>query len=340
MRTTSTAAPTLALIGCGAVASAFYLPALTKHRGWLPRLVLVDDDLDRARALAAAFGVEHVAGSHREVPESVRGAVIAVPNALHYSVALDCLRAGRHVLCEKPLAEREVQARAMVDEAARAGVTLAVNHVRRAYPSCRHVQSLIRGGRLGELTRIEVSWGERFDWKATTGSYFGAAAAGRGVLADRGAHVLDLLCWWLGERPELVSYADDSLGGSEAVARVQLRHRACLIEVALSWLTAFDNIVRIEGTEATLTMGIYDWRSFSVANRGGGETETLTAPVGPLRDPRQLVIDDFLEVLGSGRPPLVPASEVVPSIALIEQCYSRRQRLPMPWFDTLHRLPL
>src|SRR5213595_792359 len=92
--TDSATAPTVAVVGCGAIASMQHVPALAQYPGVRERLVLVDQDLDRARGLARAFDAPSVAADYREVLGAVDGVVIALPHQLHYRVALDCLRAG------------------------------------------------------------------------------------------------------------------------------------------------------------------------------------------------------------------------------------------------------
>src|SRR2546422_4960658 len=87
------------------IAGALHVPALAKHPAVRERLVLVDQDLDRARRLASAFGVTSVAKDYRDVLARVDGGVIALPHHLHFGVALECLRARVPVLCGKAPAE-------------------------------------------------------------------------------------------------------------------------------------------------------------------------------------------------------------------------------------------
>ncbi len=112
------------MVGCGAIARAFHVPALLRHRDAARHLILVDRDVERARALAAEFGVERTADNYLDVLPDVDGIVVTVPHHLHYRIAMDCLRAGKHVLCEKPLSEAPQEARELVAAADAAGVTL------------------------------------------------------------------------------------------------------------------------------------------------------------------------------------------------------------------------
>src|SRR5258705_11346855 len=99
----SATAPSPALIGCGAIADGFHLPALARHRDILAKLVLVDPAIERARALASKHGVAATAARLDDVLDRIEGAIVAVPPRHHQAVALPCIARGVHVLCEKPL---------------------------------------------------------------------------------------------------------------------------------------------------------------------------------------------------------------------------------------------
>ncbi|MBI4419846.1 MAG: Gfo/Idh/MocA family oxidoreductase, partial [Gemmatimonadetes bacterium] len=195
-----------------------HVPALAEHPGVRDRLVLVDRDLDRARGLAGAFGVTSVAADYRDVLGRVGGVVIALPHHLHFRAALDCLRAGVHVLCEKPLAESAAEVAELVAAAEQSHVTLAVNNTRRLFPPSRKVHELLSEGAIGAVRFLGFYEGAKYGWPSASGFAFGLRGTAKGVLLDLGAHVLDLVCWWLGCRPRVTAYADDSFGGSEAVA--------------------------------------------------------------------------------------------------------------------------
>ena len=228
--------PRLALVGCGAIAERYYLPALARYPSVMRSLVLVDRNEERARELAGRFGVKNCIGDYREILNEVDGAIVAVPTHLHFPIGVDFLGRGVHLLCEKPLAETSSLAREMVEQAAKAGATLAANYQCRLYRNLQKVRELLVNGTLGEPLSIEYHVGVKFDWPSVSGFYFNGDLSSRGVLRDQGAHVLDVICWWLGRKPELVSSHNDSFGGSEAVAHVRFKQGRCVGEVKLSWL--------------------------------------------------------------------------------------------------------
>ncbi|MGE5801451.1 MAG: Gfo/Idh/MocA family protein [Gemmatimonadota bacterium] len=333
-----TSAPAIAVIGCGAIARSAHVPALARHSGVRKRAILVDSDRDRAQALAGEFGIATTAADYRDILPAVQGAVIAVPHHLHFPVALDCLRAGVHVLCEKPLAASATEGAQLVAAAKRARVGLAVNHIRRLFPPSQAVRYLLHQGAIGTVRFIGYYDGAKYDWPAASGFAFGVRSGGKGVLFDIGAHVLDLICWWLGRPPRVTDYIDDSCGGSEAVAKVSFADERETLrgEVHLSWLAKLQNGFRIEGDEGTITGSIFDFESLQVTSKSNGgrrKTVPITTRVRSLGDIAPLIMENFLAVIAGDEEPLVPGRDVVPSIGLIEECYARRRRFPMPWLD-------
>ncbi len=324
----------MAVVGCGAIASACHVPALAQHPGVRERLVLVDQDLDRARQLARAFDVASVATDYRDVLGGVDGVVIALPHRLHFRTALDCLRAGVPVLCEKPLAESAAEVAELVAAAEQSHVKLAVNNTRRLFPPSRKVHELLTAGAIGPVRFLGYYDGAKYAWPSASGFAFGRRGTGKGVLLDVGAHVLDLVCWWLGCRPQVTAYEDDSLGGSEAVAKVSFAHGETHGEVHLSWLAKLRNGFRIVGEAGSIVGSVSDWHAVELASRSGKRTLIpLNSGIRTTSDAGRLVVANFLDVIQSGRPPLVSAQDVAPSIAMIEECYARRRRFDMPWHD-------
>jgi predicted dehydrogenase len=294
--------------------------------------LLVDPDQERASELAARFGASGTASDYRDVLDRVDGAIVAVPHHLHQPISLDCVRQGLSVLCEKPLAEEPGAAREVIEAAAAHDAALMVNQTRRLFPASRLVRQWLAEGRLGELRHIDYTMGEPFDWPAATPSYFGARHGGKGVLLDTGAHIVDLVCWWLGGRPELVDFHDDSFGGTEAVADLEMALGGCRAHVRLSWLSKLSNRYRIVGDRGIIEGGAYDWGFFHHAEGGGAprKVKAVSGHVG-FEEFASRLIENFVAVLGGRAEPLVPASEVLPSLEVMDECYARRTRFDMPW---------
>jgi len=330
--------PRIALVGCGAIAEIYYLPAIAKHPSVLDELVLVDTNEDRLKALAKQFHVRNWACDYREVLGKVDGAIVALPHQLHYQISMDFLGHGVHVLCEKPLASSITESNEMVAQADQFGVTLSVNNTRRLFPAYSKIKQLISENTLGKLISIKYVDGEIFNWPTASGFYF-KNTAHRGVLFDRGVHGLDTVCWWLGGKPKVISSENDSFGGVEGAALVKLEYNGCMIESKLSWLNKLQNIYTIVGELGTIEGGIEGWASVSISYKSGRtERIKLNSNETQYSDFGKIITANFIDIISKGAPPLIPAREVTSSIELIEECYKVATRFKMPWYDNLRFL--
>lgn len=321
----------IGLVGCGAAARRYYVPALMALDGALTDVRVVDQDVRRAQSVAEAIGASGYATDYREILDEVDGVIVAVPHFAHYAVAMACLEAGLHVLCEKPLAETAAEVDDMIREADKRRVTISVNSTRRMYPTFQYIKHLTSSGQLGTLQSVQITEGRRFDWDSATGFYVDPSFS-KGVTLDLGAHVLDVVCWWVGGKPVLVSYVDDSFGGPESVAHLRATRDGCQIEVKLNRLVDVQSSCRIIGDVATVECDPYGWRSLRVSRKGRPKTVGMQSSAKTYVGLVEEIVSNFIGVIAGREKPLIPALQVRGSIALIEECYSKRGRLPMPWY--------
>jgi predicted dehydrogenase len=325
---------TTAVIGCGAITESFYLPAIAHHPSVFERLILVDNDMTRLKTITGRFNIRNFTTDYREIITSLDGVIIATPHHLHYSISKDFLTAGVHVLCEKPLAETGVEARDMIRLAQENNVTISVNNTRRLFPSCLKVKEIVSTGEIGAPRSIRYLDGGEFNWPTASGFYFDSRLSKKGVLLDMGAHVVDLICWWLGGKPTLLTSENDSFGGCEAVASLNLDYSGCRCEIRLSRLSKLPNRFLIKGNLGTIEGGVYDWKSLIVTkNDGGRRVFKMHSPANELLDFGCTLIANFLSVLRKDGKPLIPAGEVLASIELLEEAYGKAKRFPMPWYE-------
>jgi len=324
----------IAVVGCGAVAQLNHLPALASSRQ-AKAAVLVDREPSRAQALAHRWGVPRAVADVAEVGE-VDAAIVALPNHLHAPVTIDLLRRGIPVLVEKPMAPTVADCDAMIAAAAEARVRLAVGLEFRFFDSTSTVRELLASQLVGPLTGFDLRQGVIPRWPFATDFMLRKETAGGGVLADFGVHVLDLLLCWLGEWRD-VSCADDSLGGLESDAELQLTFASGLSgTVEVSRTRNLRNSCRFTGERGVLEVGIWDPdpeitlhlqdRDVQLAAhaRGGGQGMTF-------HDSFVRQLDDFAAAVRQRREPRVPGSEGRRAVALVEACYARRRPLALPW---------
>ncbi len=322
--------PRIAVIGCGAIAELYHLPALAQDPHIRNGLVLVDSNQARAVAMAAKFCVHSTANNFEDLIGQIDGAIVATPPALHFSMSSKLLQHGIHVLCEKPLAETYQEASQLVQLAAASKVTLSVNQTRRLFPTYGKIRQFIAEGVLGEIRSIQYHDGFEFSWPAATGHYFRQGA--RGAWSDTGIHLLDTVCWWLDGQPEIVDSRNDSFGGPEAMATVRLRHRQADIELKVSRLGRLRNRFRIEGTLGRIDAGNEDWQAISVQFHDGGQRRIkLKCAAVNYNDFAQPLMQNFVQVLRGRAQPLIAAESALPGVALLEQAYAMATLFPMPW---------
>ena len=214
----------LAILGCGAITRSEHIPAVSAHPG-VQLVALVDTDLPRAHALIRNRGLNcRAVADYREVLGQVDAVINALPNHLHVSSNMDCLRAGRHVLCEKPLAITAAEARSCTEFAEEKKLVLAVGMNRRFAASHPLLKLIIEEGLLGSIQNYDFQYGGAFDWRSASGFYFDRAKAGGGALLDFGVHMLDSVIDWFGP-VSAFDYQDDDWGsGIEANVLLDLKH--------------------------------------------------------------------------------------------------------------------
>jgi predicted dehydrogenase len=173
-----------------------------------PRLrALAGRDAEAARVVAEKFGWEHVETDWRALVarDDVDVVDVCTPGDTHAEIAVAALEAGKHVLCEKPLANSVAEAETMADaaKAARArGVRSMVGFTYRRVPAIKLARSLVAGGRLGEVRHVRAQYLQ--DWlidpQAPLSWRLDKTRAGSGALGDIGAHIIDLTQYITGER--------------------------------------------------------------------------------------------------------------------------------------------
>ncbi|MBI4675354.1 MAG: Gfo/Idh/MocA family oxidoreductase [Chloroflexi bacterium] len=188
---------TFGLIGYGAI-GALRAQALEHTPG--VRLGMIAEPVDERRAAAAA---KHRAPTTRALDEmladpQIDAVVVSTPPNLHHAHCVAALRAGKHVLCEKPLAPTLEQARDMVAVAQACGKALATGFNYRFYPGVMRARELIAQGQLGEIVYVKSYAGHPGGPEFTHAWVHNPEIVGGGALMDNGIHVADLTLHFLG----------------------------------------------------------------------------------------------------------------------------------------------
>jgi 1,5-anhydro-D-fructose reductase (1,5-anhydro-D-mannitol-forming) len=124
---------------------------------------------------------------------------VATPVFLHAPQTIQCLRAGKHVLCEKPMAMNEAEARTMLGAAEESGKLLGVAYYRRAYPKVQRAKHLLEAGAIGKPVLAELTCHGWFDGQGNRSWLVDPAKAGGGPLHDIASHRIDVLNYLFGQ---------------------------------------------------------------------------------------------------------------------------------------------
>lgn len=200
-----------ALVGTGWLAGDNLAPAINMASS--AKLVAVHSrDKERGTAFAAKYGIEKSYDSFGEMlsdPE-VEVVYIASPNSLHASQTIQAAEAGKHILCEKPMALTIEDCERMVEACRKNGVKLGIGFQNRHHPGHVEARRLISSGEVGNITLATVQYSH--DWMDFSWSGWRAdpRIAGGGSLVAMGVHCLDLLRFLLGQEVEEVLALSDA----------------------------------------------------------------------------------------------------------------------------------
>jgi predicted dehydrogenase len=323
------------LVGCGAVTERYHLPALAASAE-VEVTAVVDPVLERARALAGRVGARLVLSDHATLPGAVDLAIVAAPNAVHASIAIDLLSAGVHVLVEKPMARTTAECDGMIAAAERSGVVLAVGHDFRYFPVARFAHDWFAAAVVGELRRVDVRQSAGGRWPYASSAALSPQAGG-GVLIDFGVHLFDLLLWWFGEI-RVRRYGDDAAGGieTECEAELALVDGDVPVRLDLSRSRRLRDTIVVEGERATVEIGVFEPAVFrlTLPGRPNGLTGHVPDPgfeSAPLPTVFARQLSDVVAAIRGASPPAAGGVEGRRAVALVEACYACREPLRHPW---------
>ena len=325
----------LGIVGCGAVAEQYHLPAVAACAD-VELVALADPDLHRARELGERFGAALVTDDHARLAGAVDAAIVAVPNSLHAPIASELAAAGIHVLVEKPLARTTAECDAIAAAARAGGVVAAVGHDFRQFPVARTAKAIIAGELIGEIDSVELLQSTGGRWPYATTYVYSREDAGGGVLIDFGVHMLDLLSWWLGAL-SVERYADDAAGGVETECALELATASgAPVLVEVTRLRPMRDTAVVRGTNGVLEIGIFEPALLRLTPGAGvgsltGNVSDPEFDEAPLRTVFGRQLEDFVRAVHTGSEPAVPLAAGRRAVELVERCYAVRAPLRRPW---------
>lgn len=313
-----------ALIGCGDISRKRVVPALRDAAG--SRLLSVS----RARAelaevSAREFGAEkHFADWREQVADPEVDAVyVATPPDVHSEQTIAAAEAGKHVLCEKPMALSAAECDRMIDACRAHGVRLGVAYYRRFYPGVQQIKRRIEAGEIGKVITAQINAFERYD--ATPGEpvpwRLQSKTAGGGPMMDFGSHRIEIFVNLLGALELEFATSDRILFEREVEdTSIALFRAASGARAQLTVTHAArepQDTLTVYGSEGTLRTSILNQGDLTLVTPDG-ETDLSHPPHVNLHQP---LVEDFIAALAEGREPGVSGQDGRAVQQLLDEIY-------------------
>ncbi|WP_208586904.1 Gfo/Idh/MocA family protein [Gracilibacillus suaedae] len=205
----------VAVIGCGSIAIHRHLPEYQANP-FVEIVAVCDVKEERAQSTASEYNAQAYTDYKQAITDSDADLVsVCLPNYLHAPVSVFAAEQGKHVLCEKPMATSEEEAKQMIDASNKAGKKLMIAHNQRFVPSHEKAKQLIANGEIGKVYSFRTTFGhggpEGWSIDGKESWFFRKEEAFIGALGDLGVHKADVIRYILGtEFTEVAAMVESS----------------------------------------------------------------------------------------------------------------------------------
>ena len=190
----------IGIIGCGGISNGKHMPALSRLSDKVEMVAFCDIIVERAQEAAKKYGTSDakVYEDYHQLLEdkSIDVVHVLTPNRSHCEITVAALEAGKHVMCEKPMAKTAADARKMLEAAKRSGKKLTIGYQNRCRPDSLLLKKAVDRGDLGEIYFAKAH-AIRRRAVPTWGVFLNEYEQGGGPLIDIGTHALDLTLWMM-----------------------------------------------------------------------------------------------------------------------------------------------
>jgi len=326
----------VAIAGCGKIARTRHAPEYKAN----PQAELVgfyDYNREHAEELAEIYGGK-VYDSYEELlaDETVEAVSICSPNFLHSTHTIQAMRAGKDVLCEKPMAADVAEAQKMIDVQKETGRILMLGHNQRFVRTHIRAKELLEAGAIGKILSLRTNFKHEGPetWSIENSNktwFFSKSKAGFGVLGDLGSHKLDLVRFLMGDEIESIFAMVTTLDKRDAEGNlIDLDDNAfCTFKMrsglpgtmSVSWTNygVEDNSTVIYGTKGTMKIFASELDDIVVDLNDGTSARHHVSPMST--NTNQLssgIIDAFIRSIVNGTEPPVTGLDGRNTLACLE----------------------
>jgi len=299
-------------------------------------VAIASRDGEQARAVADQLGIPSAHASYEALlaDPGVDAVYIPLPNHMHMDWTIAALRAGKHVLCEKPLAMTADDAQRMVDVAHETGLQLMEAFMYRQHPSWVAAMDLVESGRIGTLTAVQ-SWFSYYNDDAT--NIRNIVEYGGGALFDIGCYTINLSRMVFGGEPLHIqaSVRRDRATGVDALVSAILDFDGGIASFTCAIRSESDQRVHIYGTKGRISIdipfNIPPDRPTRIRLTAGGDPPVApdtTVLEFPTTDPYTAEVERFVSAVLDGGPTPVPPEDAVANLRVIDAIFAIAERDP------------
>jgi len=312
------------VLGVAHIATAQVIPGM--QHGELSEIAgIASRDLPKAQKAARELGIRKAYGSYEEMladPE-IEAVYNPLPNHMHLPWSIRAAEAGKHVLCEKPIAMSAAETRELIAARDRTGVIIGEAFMVRTHPQWLRIEELVRAGRIGRLR-----------YAAATFAYFNVDARNiRNILAYGGGALMDIGCYPIkvsrfvfGEEPVRVAATidrDPALGGIDRLTSAILEYPSGPCSFTCTTQAFPNQSVRFFGTKASIEPEV----PFNTPKDRPSHIRIDEGPAGttieefPACDQYTIQGDRFSRAIREGGAPPVPLEDALKNMAVIEAVF-------------------
>jgi predicted dehydrogenase len=324
------------IIGCGSIANHRHAPEY-RQNPYTDILLVYDPNPDRARKLADKYGGQ-VAESWEEVVRHPEIDAISdcSTNEMHHLITTQALLAGKHVLCEKPIATTIAGAKQILAAANKSGKVLMIDHNQRLVSAHAKARQLIEAGELGNILSFKTSFGhqgpEHWSANGTNGTwFFKKARSAFGVAGDLGIHKVDLLRYLLQDEIAEISAFSGVLDKKDEHGQpIEVcDHMSCLLRTksgaigtaSFSWsyYGDEDNSTILYGERGIMKIFAEPEKDLEIIKADG---QRVLYQLGAMQtndnQTASGVIDAFVEAIRTGQAPIATGEDGLAALRIVE----------------------
>lgn len=307
------------VLGNAEIARVCVIPAIQKSSNSLVH-GLATRSLKDARQTVTDNNIQHVYHTYDDLlaDQDIDVVYIPLPNHLHHPWTLQAVRAGKHVLCEKPLACNEAESQEMVNAATAAGLLLMEGMMYRFHPRSQRIKQAITKGEIGRVSLVRSAFGYKMDEELLLSGNNARLKTemGGGALLDVGCYSVNVARWYMGAEPtELQAQAVYHSSGVEVHLVASLRFpENGLATMEASFISTMQQTYSVLGSEGAIELphdAFIPWEKDAVFTIRSKDQEVGKKHVTPGADEYLLMVEHFADaVLGKTKLALPPEESI------------------------------